>query len=379
MRRGVDVPHGVRPPQGWGCGRGAPREVRTRPTAVSLDHAVGMRDEVEVIAARLHLAAWDGYRSQGRRELSRAVPRGEMRRIRRGVYVHDVSPVAAVAESDGPVAVVGARARFLERVLAVAATRRSRLALSHYAAAAVWQLPIAGRWPFHVDVLAPSGSSCRSKNGVRVHYGAQEDGDVVEYGGLLVTSPARTLLDLARSYAVEDAIVAADFALNPERAAPHQRVDRQNLVARSGDLGVVPGSAILRAVVDFADPASGSAGESCSRISIYRAGLERPLLQVRHASARRAYYETDFEWPWRGVIGEFDGKSKYVKDSIMPGTDPGDVVYQEKLREDELRAEGNRVIRWGWPESGSPNELGRILRAAGIRVVRKPCLGLGSW
>lgn len=79
------------------------------------------------------------------------------------------------------------------------------------------------------------------------------------------------------------------------------------------------------------------------------------------------------------MIGEFDGKGKYLKGPAGQSSDPGEAVYQDNLREDELRAQGSNVVRWGWSESGSPDALGRMLRAAGVRVVRKPSLPLGSW
>jgi len=55
----------------------------------------------------------------------------------------------------------------------------------------------------------------------------------------------------------------------------------------------------------------------------------------------------DFGWPAQRTLGEFDGKVKYGR-LLVPGQDPGDAVYDEKLREDELRALDWEMVRWRW-------------------------------
>ena len=35
---------------------------------------------------------------------------------------------------------------------------------------------------------------------------------------------------------------------------------------------------------------------------------------------------------------------------LRPDQSPGDVVFEEKRREDELRTEAWEVVRWTWPE-----------------------------
>ena len=49
---------------------------------------------------------------------------------------------------------------------------------------------------------------------------------------------------------------------------------------------------------------------------------------------------------------------------LRPGQSAGDAVYEEKLREDELRDTGRQVVRWTWPELDTPDVVGgRLLRA----------------
>ena len=69
-------------------------------------------------------------------------------------------------------------------------------------------------------------------------------------------------------------------------------------------------------------------------------------LPVRHAGGT-AY--ADFGWPEQRTIGEFDGKAKYER-LLRPGQTSADAVYEEKLREDAVRAEGWEVVRWRWAD-----------------------------
>ena len=50
----------------------------------------------------------------------------------------------------------------------------------------------------------------------------------------------------------------------------------------------------------------------------------------------------DMWWESLGVVGEADGAVKY---------DDRQVLYQEKIREDRIRAKGLRFVRWGWEDT----------------------------
>lgn len=63
---------------------------------------------------------------------------------------------------------------------------------------------------------------------------------------------------------------------------------------------------------------------------------------------------TDWAWPEFGLLGEFDGRIKYGR-LLKPGQDPGDVVFEEKRREDELREiTGFSMIRLIWSDFANP-------------------------
>lgn len=118
----------------------------------------------------------------------------------------------------------------------------------------------------------------------------------------------------------------------------------------------------------FADAAAESVGESVSRVRMDQWGLEPPQLQVRcdvdlDGGSR---VRVDFFWPEHGIVGEFDGLTKYQKPELLAGRRPEDVVVEEKLREDALRRLGLRVVRWVWADLRRPSRLRDLLVAAGV-------------
>ncbi len=96
---------------------------------------------------------------------------------------------------------------------------------------------------------------------------------------------------------------------------------------------------------------------------IHRAGLPAPDLQVVVLDERGEFLgRADFGYRARKVLGEFDGRVKY---RIPRGIeDPGDVLFREKLREDNLRAAGWTVVRWVWADLGRPDAVILRLRNA---------------
>ena len=71
----------------------------------------------------------------------------------------------------------------------------------------------------------------------------------------------------------------------------------------------------------------------------------------------------DFAWPELRVVGEFDGRVKYGK-YLAPGESEGDAVFVEKIREDRIRDEGWRVVRWVWAELAAFGPVAVRLRRA---------------
>ncbi|TFD29954.1 hypothetical protein E3T40_15765 [Cryobacterium sp. TMT1-19] len=308
----------------------------------------------------LYLSGGAAATESGDRQFRREAQFGRSAlRLRRGVFT--------TTEHWGP---LPPRQRHLAEIRAVVATRTRDPLISHQSAAAVWGIPLAEAWPSTVHVLAPPQSRARSKNGVTVHRIDVPDGDIVDIDGMLVTSPARTLLDLARTRSFATAVVAIDHALNQRSASPEvfltDEVLREKLQESVSPRGWVKAERAIR----FGRPNADNPGESLSRVAIFELGFPDPLLQTCHRNPRGGFYFTDFEWPAYRLIGEFDGQGKYLKAEYLRGLTPGDAVTREKVREDDLRSEGNRMARWGPSDVRQRGSLLRILTTAGLPVLR---------
>lgn len=270
---------------------------------------------------------------------------GELRPVRRGAYVHGELPNEA-------------EARHLLAVHAAVAELSGEAVISHGSAALLHGLPL-----WNVPLRRVHATRNRRRSGgrlddrVHLHSAPLAADEVVQVGGILVTSVAVTVLDIARTVPFEQAVVVADHAL-----ARHL-LPAGELAAAAARRKRWPGMPAARRALGFAAAGSRSVGESRSRVAIARAGLPAPVLQwvVRNADGV-ALGEADFGWPHLRTLGEFDGRIKYGKLQ-----DAADAVYEEKLREDAFRMEDLGVVRWGW---GALDDFGET--AAHIRRWFRP-------
>lgn len=325
-------------------------------------------------------AIWDGrpmaesdwrdqfVRSQDLRALGRhaelvaAVRRGELIPVVRGVYRHVrfITPDTTRMPDDA----------FLARVRACQLLSVDPLTFCSFAAAALWDLPMVGAWPDRVPVLVPprgGGHSTAALARTSVGHPAP----TTDVDGLRVTSLARTVVDVGRASTFAQAVAMTDAAIRGQRARAGRRfrpaMPLEDARAQLVALGSVHGVAKCRGVLDFADGASGSPGESVSRVAIRLLRLPAPELQVPFTDALGLIGIVDFYWPDLGVVGEFDGYGKYVREEFTEGRSIADVVMDEKERENRLRALGLRVARWDWTVARSLPLLRARLASVGLR------------
>jgi hypothetical protein len=293
-------------------------------------------------------------------ELLAAVRSGSLVPVSRGVYRH-----AAARPSDPSL-----RDDDDYRASIRAAQLRAPhpLVISGISAAAIWRLPVVGAWPDRVAISAPREAGGRSNAHLtRSYIGFPPP--TQELDGLVVTTLARTVADVARSEPMERSIPMLDAALRgyAGSGAPARRPVSTTAVHRElTRLGRVPGAVRARGAIEFASGSAGSAGESCSRVGMWRLGMPPPVLQHAFRDSRGLIGYTDFFWPQLGIVGEFDGRGKYLREEFAQGRSVAEVVMDEKAREDRLRALGLRVVRWGWAEARDLRALERRLRAAGV-------------
>src|SRR5690554_3045105 len=248
------------------------------------------------------------------------------------------------------------------RVQATAERVTASVVYSHHAAAALWGIRMLGAWPRVVDVTAERASGGRSDGGLRRHCTGFEAVDVVPLDGLSVTSPAQTVVDLARKLPFADGVVAMDSALHRKRKPkPLTTVDEINevLARYEGRRGFRK----AREAAAFATSLSDSPEESHSRVQFHLLGFPPPTLQHPFILRSGETVEVDFFWEEFQHIGECDGRSKYTDPAFLRGRTPQQAVIDEKNRENELRRLVRRFSRWEPRDLYPPSRLReRMLR-----------------
>lgn len=185
--------------------------------------------------------------------------------------------------------------------------------------------------------------------------------------GLLVTSPARTVLDLAARRTFRFAVVAADAALRADRFGRIRPLTTKDELRRVWQQRM-PFAAHVRAaaVIGFAEPGAESPLESVSRVTMRQIGTPRARLQVPYRDEDGFIGWVDFDWPEFGVVGEADGAAKYLDSAQRAGRTAEQVVLEEKRRDDRLRVLPRTVVRWSWADANDPAALARRLTRAGL-------------
>lgn len=277
--------------------------------------------------------------------------RDRWHRVRRGVWLPPgIWPTLSIDQ------------RYEALVFATLVTCREpeTVVLAEQAAAVLWGLPSIEPWPDRIQVLVPDGVSGPSRH-IRSRPGAPVV--PVSLRGVQVTPAARTVIDLARWATLDTAVAAADHALRTGLCTRAQLEAEAAALPRGAR-----GRATARLVVDLADGLSDSAGESLSRLQMFRANFPRPALQRHYGDERGSIGYVDFDFA--AVIGEFDGRTKYrVPDGASPA-EAGEIVWREKKREDRLRRH-KPVVRWVWSTARDTAALARLLMGHGVRPLPK--------
>ena len=280
------------------------------------------------------------------RELGAARRGGEIERLRHGAYGF----VADTRELDE----IG---RHLLLARAVVRQQRGRVALTGATAAAVHGIALWDQDLTIVHVVRLDGGSSRREPGVRHHVVAdaiEEQVQVVE--GLPVVSLARAVWETASCSGLESGVCSVDSALHQHPGI----VD--DLRRQSDQFQHRPGSRTARMIMRLADGRAESPGESLSRVLFYRNGVPCPDLQFDVRRGDGSLIGTsDFYWEEQRLLGEFDGKAKYGR-LVRPGDQPGEVVFREKRREDEMRGESYGMTRWIWADLMPPGRRAFLQR-----------------
>lgn len=267
--------------------------------------------------------------------ITRRVRWGALHRIHRGVYAvgHDALTQTAC---------------FIAAVLACGAGA----ALSHYAAAVYHGLlqHRDGRAP---DVTVPR-AGCRKVAGIRVHRSRLDACDVWTRDGIRVTSPARTILDLAATMSVGPLRRMARQAQAEQRVNVRQLVDVLHRHPRHR------GAAKLRALIADGPAPTRSDHEDLVLDLIDRAGIERPELNPKLRLDGRSI-SPDMLWREHRLAIECDSR-RWHSDPLTRDNDADKQAI--------LEAHGYRVLRITWWQALKlPRQTLARLAQAGVSRV----------
>jgi very-short-patch-repair endonuclease len=270
-----------------------------------------------------------------RSAIARALARGRLHAIYRGVY--------AVV----PLAVLPPFAREQAAVL----TCGDDTFVSHQSAAAIWGIAPLRADDVHVTVVRRQAG--RSRDGIRIHrVDALLPRDRRVRDGIPVTSPARTILDLASELAPREVERALDEAIV-------QRL--MTLAALRAVLVQYParrGCSTLRELIDEGRTTTITRSEAEERMLalVRKAGLPPP-----EVNAKLGRYTIDFLWRRERVVVEVDGH-RYHSNRYA--------LERDHARDAELQARGYLVIRITWRELCNSPELvlARIAQALALRA-----------
>ncbi|TNM40527.1 type IV toxin-antitoxin system AbiEi family antitoxin domain-containing protein [Nocardioides albidus] len=279
------------------------------------------------------------------KDLTRMVRAGQWIRFRRGFYAF----ADEWASWDD-------LARHLVRCRAVLRSLGDTVALSHGSGVIAHGIDSWGLDLRRVHVTRLDGAQGRIEGDVVHHEGLAVEDDVMatEFGQVM--RPERCVLEAASRLPNEPALCVLDAGLRSKL------FDEQTLRARHTQMQSWPYMQHLQIVVRMADGRSGSVGESRGRWWFRVLGFPAPELQweVKDADGRLLGI-CDWAWPEFKTFGEFDGAFKFGR-LLKPGQQPGDVVFEEKKREDAIReATQFVVVRFIWVDYDRPRLMARRL------------------
>ena len=262
----------------------------------------------------------------GRGAIAHRLAQGRLHPVHRGVYLvgHAVAP--PLASEMAALLVCGEGA-----------------VVSHVSAASMWSLPCPESGVIDVTIARRNPGA---RPGLRIHVVARlVRRDVRLHDRVPVTSPARTLLDLAAVIPPRDLERAVEEARVRRLVRPRQLLD---VLERSPGRR---GAGALRGLLD-GEPALTRSEAEIRLLGLLRAARLAPTA----VNARVGRYEVDFLWRAQRLVVEVDGYAYHGTRAAFE---------RDRARDAELHAAGHRVIRVTWRQLvGEPEAvIARIAQA----------------
>jgi very-short-patch-repair endonuclease/predicted transcriptional regulator of viral defense system len=244
----------------------------------------------------------------GAEAIKRRVRAGRLRVVYRGTYL--VGPIMPP----------------LAREMAAVLACGEGAVLSHRSAAAFWRLlPYLAQYPVHVTVPI---RALAQRTGIRIHRVQELPPDeITRPNGIPITTPARTILDIAAEVTVaelEQAIATAER---------NHRTNRRQLLLLLARYPGRRGSRSLRALLDRGTKPALTRSKPERRLLelLRKAGLPAP--EVNYKTER---YELDLYWPEQRFAVEIDSLWTHGSESSFES---------DRRRDAELAADGIQVMR----------------------------------
>ena len=254
-------------------------------------------------------------------------------RLRKGIYIRAHHLVSA-----------DERERHLIECVAVLLSLGPGPVLSHASAARLHDLILP--WRHSSEVRLTADDQWRRGRGYRVAQATIAADEREPWLGFGTLSVPRTLVDCAREWSLTDAVVAMDAALYERKAT------RAELVRAVLSGSHRPRVAQAARAVNLSDGRAESPLETRGRLAMLSAGLPRPELQVEIHGPSGFLGRVDGWYEEAALAIEFDGQVKY--NDPRHAASPGRALWEEKRREDAMRALGIRFVRAANEDLGEP-------------------------
>jgi len=229
-----------------------------------------------------------------------------------------------------------ARARVNHARRAVAAVIRNPGSVISDASAAVLHGVALHRLPDRVQLGVPTGRWTGTRSGIDFRT-RDFTNDEFNASPVPVASALRSWIDITRFGTLADSLVSGDSALRLgllpiEPEVRQVDIDLERWCSQWGARRLMRALPLLDGIRE-------SPLESASFAYFVDNRIPLPSMQEEiRTEAGALVARVDFLWKREGIVGEADGRMKY---------DDASVLYEEKRREDAIRAQGYRVVRWG--------------------------------
>lgn len=278
------------------------------------------------------------------RVVDRRIEAGTLRPVHRGVYAVGYRRLTRSALCRAAVLAGGPTA-----------------ALSHRDAGSEWSLIRIRKGPISVTVPGTTGRPQRRT--ITLHRAPLPPGDVVVRNGFRITSPSRTLIDLAALLSTRELERALDEAHYLNRLSARTLAEA---LRRSRGR---PGTRALRRALahhELGSTRTETAIEERFLMLIRDAGLPQPRCQVWIGRHR-----VDFLWPAHRLVVETDGERSHRGERRQAG---------DAERDTALEARGYATVRVDEAEIDDQPELavGRIAASLSDRISRHPATSANS-